>query len=282
MAPPHVTVTADGYWGKITSTIDWCEENYVVTNYIAEFWNTISNIVMIVPPVFLAVLALKQKLEARLVMCNISLLMVGVGSWCFHMTLLYSMQLLDELPMIWGTSFLVYSFVEITSPPSYQNRWLQIFLAVYCIIVTAVYLLIKDPIFHEAAYGLLVICLVIVSFRVIRQCEHNLPLVISGIFIYLFGFILWNIDNNFCPQIRKVRQDLGSLGPVSQLHAWWHLLAGIGTYLAILFCIHTRYLYLKRDPKIKMFGGIWPYISFPLIQNRLDNGYCPDTSKKIF
>ena len=27
---------------------------------------------------------------------------VGVGSWMFHMTLQYEMQLLDELPMIWG------------------------------------------------------------------------------------------------------------------------------------------------------------------------------------
>lgn len=27
----------EGYWGSTTSTLDWCEENYAVTWYIAEF-----------------------------------------------------------------------------------------------------------------------------------------------------------------------------------------------------------------------------------------------------
>lgn len=27
----------EGYWGPTTSTLDWCEENYAVTWYIAEF-----------------------------------------------------------------------------------------------------------------------------------------------------------------------------------------------------------------------------------------------------
>ncbi len=27
----------DGFWGKPTATIDWCESNYEVTYYVAEF-----------------------------------------------------------------------------------------------------------------------------------------------------------------------------------------------------------------------------------------------------
>ena len=30
-------INFDGYWGKPTSTIDWCEANYEVSFYIAEF-----------------------------------------------------------------------------------------------------------------------------------------------------------------------------------------------------------------------------------------------------
>ena len=41
-------------------------------------------------------------LPPRFHLCFASLLIVGIGSGMFHMTLLYEMQLLDELPMIWG------------------------------------------------------------------------------------------------------------------------------------------------------------------------------------
>jgi len=30
-----------GYWENVTATIDWCEINYEITYYIAEFWNTV-------------------------------------------------------------------------------------------------------------------------------------------------------------------------------------------------------------------------------------------------
>ncbi len=33
-----------GYWGSTTSTFDWCEINYEVTIYVAEFWNTLSSL----------------------------------------------------------------------------------------------------------------------------------------------------------------------------------------------------------------------------------------------
>ena len=37
-----------GYWGNTTSTIDFCERNYDTTQYIAEFWNTLSSFIFCV------------------------------------------------------------------------------------------------------------------------------------------------------------------------------------------------------------------------------------------
>ncbi|XP_041351770.1 alkaline ceramidase 3-like [Gigantopelta aegis] len=265
-----------GYWGRPTSTLDWCEENYVVSYYIAEFWNTISNLVMIIPPLVGASLAYWQDLEFRIVNSYLGFMAVGIGSWIFHMTLLYEGQLLDELPMIWGSSFLVYSYATLSSPPNRVYKPLMLGLFIYCSIVTVGYLINQNPIFHQVAYALMVFAILVYGVKTILTCQHNLPMYIISGLTYFFGFFLWNIDNKFCGYLTHLRHDvLGPLGPITELHAWWHVLAGSGTYLSLLFLTHTRYLFLRRNPKIKFFWRVYPYVT---ITTRATGRFCPTPS----
>lgn len=77
----------DGFWGDTTSTLDWCENNYELSWYIAEFYNTVTNLAMILPGLYGMYEVSKYNLEFRFFMSYLLLFLVGVGSSLFHMTL---------------------------------------------------------------------------------------------------------------------------------------------------------------------------------------------------
>lgn len=235
-----------GYWGKPTATLDWCENNYEVTKYIAEFWNTVSNLAMIGPGFAGLYYAYKNGLERRMMLCFISLAMVGFGSWHFHMTLLYEMQLFDELPMLWGSLLLVYALVthiySVTEQNHLYNNLLKISLAFYGVASTVIYLHFKTPILFQAAYGTLVTGMAYLDVCILKEKPCNKKLLYGSIACYYGGFILWIIDNLHCSSLDLVRKEIlpPYLAPFTQLHAWWHCLAGYGAYLHIVFCAHSR------------------------------------------
>uniref|UniRef100_A0A8D1V9X2 Alkaline ceramidase n=2 Tax=Sus scrofa TaxID=9823 RepID=A0A8D1V9X2_PIG len=247
-----------GYWGPPTSTLDWCEENYAVTWYIAEFWNTVSNLIMIIPPVFGAIQSVRDGLEKRYIASYLALTVVGMGSWCFHMTLKYEMQLLDELPMIYSCCIFVYCMFECFKTKSSVNYHLLFTLVLFSLIVTTVYLKVKEPIFHQVMYGMLVFTLVVRSIYIVTWVYPWLRgLGYTSLGIFLMGFLLWNIDNIFCDSLRNFRKKVPPIiGVTTQFHAWWHILTGLGSYLHILFSLYTRTLYLRYRPKVKKSSGV--------------------------
>lgn len=247
----------EGYWGNGTATLDWCERNFEICNYIAEFWNTLSNLLMVVLALFGLYTVHKYKFETRFSICYLGLMVVGIGSWCFHATLLYSMQLLDELPMIYGTCVFVYCVLEDKRKPRFGLP-LIIGLALYAIIVTGVYLKIETAEFHQTAYGILV------SIVIFKCAYHNIngdikdPQVTRlfklGLVSYLGGFALWNIDNFFCEYLRAARESLPfPFTGLLELHAWWHIGTGYGTYLYIVFNQYLRSALLyKENPNVSI------------------------------
>lgn len=73
--------------------------------------------------------------------------------------------------------------------------------------------------------------LIVVTSRILKNQSIHL---VTLNFRYLFGFFLWNIDNIFCQNLTDLRIDflapkLGLVGPLTQLHGWWHIFAGYAT-----------------------------------------------------
>lgn len=90
-----------------SSPIDWCEENYVYSPYIAEFFNTVSSFAMIMCALYGRFIYDRGEFRSfEPVSWVIWVLMafVGVGSVLFHGTLSVAGQILDELPIVLTTT----------------------------------------------------------------------------------------------------------------------------------------------------------------------------------
>uniref|UniRef100_A0A672NC21 Alkaline ceramidase n=1 Tax=Sinocyclocheilus grahami TaxID=75366 RepID=A0A672NC21_SINGR len=200
-----------GYWGTPTSTLDWCEENYVVSYYIAEFWNTVSNLIMILPPIYGAIQTCKDGLEVRYVWSFLGLAAVGIGSWSFHMTLQYEMQLLDELPMIYSCCVFVYCLYECFKQERAVNYLSITLLLTFSIIVSVVSFFF----FNVLNLNIYIYTHTVGVYPWLRALGF------TSLSIFLLGFVLWNIDNIFCDSLRTTRQQLPPVfGAVTQLHAY--------------------------------------------------------------
>lgn len=255
-----------GYWGFPSSTMDWCEENYAVTPLVAEFWNTVSNVTFIVPPLIATYHLWRYKLsELGPIVCFLLLSVVGFGSFAFHCTLLYHSQLLDELPMIYGTCAMLYCIIEIESPKFSSNKKLIFILTFIAVFVTVIYSTFKNPLIFLWSYGILATSLFLLNIRGCLKYGLNSSspkLLGMASLNYGFGFILWNLDNEYCYRVRDVRNNVPVvMAPVTQLHAWWHFFAGVGTFLTIIYIIHLRLVCLGIQPTLQFLHGCLPMYS---------------------
>ena len=55
------------------------------------------------------------------------------------------MQVLDEVPMIWGTCYMIYSMYMVNKKPGTVSYTTAVFLLSYCILFAAVYLILQNP-----------------------------------------------------------------------------------------------------------------------------------------
>ena len=241
--------------------IDWCEENYVVSVYIAEALNTITNSVFIALAGFAIYHAYSNKLEPRFIFTALGFLLVGVGSWLFHMTLRYHFQLLDELPMIYATCIPFWSvFSEFRTKRESVYVAIGIFTAANTL--TVIYLYFKDPTIHQAGYAMLNAFIIFKSLHLTSLHVHdNLAkkqlyrTMFFGVSIFLLGYFLWNMDIHFCDYVRGKRREWGMpYGFVLEGHGWWHILTGTGIYY---YLVYEEYLRCFLTGTEKFFTFKW-------------------------
>ncbi|CAE6435044.1 unnamed protein product [Rhizoctonia solani] len=323
-----------GAWGLHTATIDWCEvrmslstvdlwltraspfyfsivsspdsltaktspqqDNYTHTHYVAEWYNTISNIPFILLGLFGAYSCLAPHLQpnrkpipdgTRHAAGNIGIMCIGFGSAIFHATLKWHAQvLLDELPMIFVTSLVLYLVCADSDRWKGQNAWkLKVGLAAVPLSVSAVYLYYPNPILHQVCFGVIQLTSTYRTILLFRTAPSSVPqadlraakhYILTGSLLFVLAFGIWNVDNVWCDTWTALRSrawtlqgGIGELvGAVTQGHAWWHLLTGLG---CSRIAVGTSYLMLSRKypGAFELTGPVWGLV--PVIRWRVVGG----------
>ncbi|KAG5668149.1 hypothetical protein PVAND_016101 [Polypedilum vanderplanki] len=236
-----------------SSPVDWCEPNYQILSYVAEFYNTFSCLIMVfVPPI--AIYLFRN--YAKAVNCGIQaimfmLIVVGVTSMYFHGTLSLMGQLLDELSILW-----VYALgVCLYCPSKYIPK--SMCRKKFSVVITAIALMftvlsVWKPFVNAFAQMSLTIPIIYYVSTEIKNLKRNEKEVYKiGVKTLVMGItavILWFNDRLFCEFYK-------SYG-IIYLHAIWHILSFTASYYAS--CL-TAYFFVKLEkPSITCEIAYWP------------------------
>lgn len=208
------------------SSIDWCESNYTVLPFVAEFFNTISGVVIYM---FSKVFYTKYYRYVYDIQefSNIHywLTLVSIGTMLFHGFLLYPFQLLDELPMLYvAAEYIVILQKRLEYKKTVYITRPIIYLA--SVLVSLSYFYhpnLQITLFHTCLDTSILIVFVLlrqklklVSQTIKKQINYKVNI---GLFCFVSSICSWLLENMFC-----------QFTQMYQLHAWWHVLSSIGIY----------------------------------------------------
>nr|XP_018262511.1 dihydroceramidase [Kwoniella dejecticola CBS 10117]OBR84669.1 dihydroceramidase [Kwoniella dejecticola CBS 10117] len=217
---------SSGFWGEHTSTIDWCENNYAHTPYIAETVNTLTNLPSILLGLYGFYAVVKNGLPTRFAFCYLGLSLIGIGSFGFHMSLRWEWQLMDELPMIYVVSYAAFLILETS--PGLKLRYGVLgpgIMVLWDVFVTTSYIYLPNPVYHQIAFAIILITTTARTAYLAFKLPPNHPSKVKigktmawGVVTFAVGFAIWNVDNLFCPQLRMIREHVGPLGVFVEVH----------------------------------------------------------------
>src|SRR3546814_273742 len=121
----------------VPSSIDFCEENFAVSETIAEFWNAFSSLIITVFGVVGMLYANRKATnEWRFTVAFGILAVVGIGSFFLHASLYAWAQAMDEVPMLYESLALLYILLD---PRPEQKQKLVLTLLAVAVVQTAIY-----------------------------------------------------------------------------------------------------------------------------------------------
>jgi len=199
------------FWGYPDVSVSFCEDKYVVSDYIAEYYNTMSALSYVIVGILFYRTRLKE--------LSIIMILLGLGTALLHSTLRFYGQWLDEISMLILSFFIIKEIRIDRFNERTNNLYLLSLIITYFIFERffcyffLVFTSLQIYIYLIARKNVIVYSL---EYYLIRS--YSIILLISG--------VCWMLDQLFCEYVRDY-----------QLHAVWHagtalsLLLGLGALL---------------------------------------------------
>jgi len=259
MAAAHnATLPSAPFWGEINAMHQFCEAKYEASPYIAEFWNSLSNIPSFCLPALYCLYRGYGTCDLRVRMIWYSMFVVGFGSFMFHGTMRFEWEMWDEVPMF----FLVLSAILskddvhwITS--GVWKRAVHVISFGAAILGMCMYLAQSNYEIFLHAFTFVVLFDLVLSFICTQKPDPHGSHIASGLLMGYaaslgLGRIFWEIERQACHP--------GHGGPTALLHVLWHFLAGLSVYFGSLSNAQVRFAALGVGTAVDDPQSRWPLV----------------------
>ncbi|XP_053556071.1 alkaline ceramidase 1 [Bombina bombina] len=211
---------APSMFARQSSEIDWCEANYLHSEYIAEYYNTVSNVVFfLVGPLMMYLLhpyARSRSLVVHLVW--LMFIVVGLFSTYYHMTLSYFGQLLDELSILWVIAIGYSVWFPRPYFPVFIKDRNQFGAAIFFVAAICTGMSFVMPTINAYALNCISFHILYIVVKEIRKCEnkdiHHLALLSFS--LWFVAITCWLSDRLFCGFWKRIN--------FCYLHSIWHIM----------------------------------------------------------
>ncbi|KAK8046226.1 ceramidase [Apiospora saccharicola] len=196
------------------------QKDYVVTYYVAEFMNSLTNL----PYVYYALKYMygpgsRGLFRPRTDFMSVSLLVLGICSFLFHASLRHTLQYADELGMLGLAWALLQGILTVRGRSSSNDRLVNMTLNIVFPLFAAFYVWTGKIIYHAVAFFLMMVLIVIRAWK--NRGRISLALLV-------LAYVLWNIDLEFCAELRLLRERVGlPWAWLLELHGWWHIMTAM-------------------------------------------------------
>ncbi|KAF2164548.1 hypothetical protein M409DRAFT_24948 [Zasmidium cellare ATCC 36951] len=222
-------------FGPPTSKANFCEEDFVVSAWIAEFVNTLSNLTY----VLYAIRGFRRSQHgshaAKAMYAGLAL--VGICSALFHGLLKYWSQMFDDTSMIIASATVLHRSMTYGQSKEFSQIFTPTLVAL--VVIETIYHTVTNEIkVHELAFLILIALVALRTRQLVKQRvskeqdRRRLRWVIAlGAGCMVFGYFLWQLDFRYCAELTQLKRAVGMPWSfVLEFHGWWHVLTAVGAF----------------------------------------------------